>query len=77
ALREGKAGTLGEITVYGQKLDGEFEKIGSLSNFNLFPEIDRREGTIVLEKLPEANTIRIIYEYFETGEVYDEISLNL
>jgi len=77
ALREGEASTLGRIDVAWAPDGKTFEDIGFITNFKLFTEIDKRHGSIPLEKLPRGGTVRVLYTDVRTKEVYDEVVFDL
>lgn len=77
ATREGNRSTIGKITVEWASNGGNYEEIGRLLNFNIFPEIDRRSGSVPLDKLPSQGSLRVVYEDEVTNETYDEIIFDL
>lgn len=77
ATREGNASTLGRVDVAWAPDGGDYEDIGFITNFNLFTEIDKRYGTIPLEKMPRGGSIRVLYTDIQTEEVYDEVIFDL
>ena len=77
ATREGGASALGQITIDWSNNGGPYEEIGMITNFNLFTEINQREGAVPLKQLPTNGNLRIRYTDTETGRLYDEISIDL
>lgn len=77
AERKGNASTLGRVDVAWAPDGQTYEDIGFITNFNLFTEIDKRYGSIPLEKMPRGGSVRVLYTDTETKEVYDEVIFDL
>lgn len=77
ATRSGTRGTTGNIIVEWASSGSNFEKIGEVSNFNIFTEIDERFGSIALDTMPTQGSLRVTYKDEETNETYDEIIFDL
>lgn len=76
ASREGETSVLGEMEVSWAPNGEDFQDIGFITNFNIFPEIDYRDGSIPLDMLPLGNgKLRILYRDTFTEEIYDEVVL--
>jgi hypothetical protein len=77
ATREGNASTLGEVRVLWAENGNDFEEIAMITNFNVFPEIDRRKGAVPLDVAPTSGKLKIIYTDTQTDTMYDEVTIDL
>lgn len=77
AEREGNSSTIGRIDVAWAPDGKTYEDIGFIANFNLFTEINKRYGSIPLQKMPRGGTVRVLYTDEITKEVYDEVVFEL
>ncbi len=67
-MREGNASSIGSLSVFS----GE-ERIGFISNFNIFTEINQRNVEVPLKIDPQGKSgLRVVYQT-ESGQVFDEI----
>lgn len=76
ARREGNASTLGRVEVAWAPEGEKFRDIGFITNFNLFTEIDYRNGSVPLDVFPSGGQLRILYKDEHNGTVYDEIVIS-
>lgn len=77
ASREGSASTLGEVSVFWAPVGEDYRKIGYISNFNIFSEINKRESQIDLDVYPTSGNLRLVYSDEHDGTIYDEVDLPL
>lgn len=75
-LREGSAGSIGELQVLWTPKGAKTRKIGEITNMNVFSEINKRNIAVPLEELPlGAGQLRLIYKN-DDGNVFDEVILD-
>lgn len=75
-LRDGSAGSIGELQAFWTSKGAKSRKIGEITNMNVFSEINRRDVALPLEELPlGAGQLRLIYTN-DDGAVYDEVILD-
>ena len=74
-LREGTASTIGKIEVLWKKSNAEKEKIGEVSNANIFTDINKRQFKIPLHKVPPEDAAILVRYYNDnkTGKIFDEV----
>lgn len=73
--RVGKFSTLGRVNVFWTPVGGQEKQIGTLGNFNIFPEIGSRTAHIALtEQNVSGGALRVIYvgEEEDEGKTFDE-----
>ena len=75
--REGNSSTLGRISVEWSEDGRNFKEIGFIRGFNIFTELNTRQGRVPLNMLPTTGTLRVIYNDEKTNTVYDEIIFDL
>lgn len=75
--RTGNASTIGALEVFWREGAGQVEQIGRIKNMNIFTDIDRRNVTIPLIKMPEGpGIVQVRYsDGIKKGHVFDEIDL--
>jgi len=75
-LRDGSAGSIGELQAFWTPKGAKSRLVGEITNMNVFPEIRRREVVMPLRELPlGAGQLRLIYTN-DDGAVYDEVILD-
>ena len=73
-LREGSASTIGKIEVLWKKDNLEPEKIGEISNANVFTDITKRKFKIPLHKIPPAEGAVLVRYYDDRKKkIFDEV----
>jgi hypothetical protein len=70
----GTFSTYGLIEAYWQPTNGKEEKIGSMDNVALYPEMNKREISVPLRENPTGGRIRVVYKgkYESDGKIWDE-----
>ena len=78
ASRSGNSSTVGRISVAWAQDGRNFEEIGFIRNFNVFTELQEREGRVVLDKFPTSGVMKVTYfEDTQNKTLYDEIVFDL
>jgi len=77
-LREGSASTVGKLEVIWKRENNKKEKIGEISNANVFTDVEKRNFKIPLLKTPNDNGV-VFVRYFDAikeEKIFDEVVLN-
>jgi len=73
--REGSASTIGQLNIY--EINGiKEEKIGTISNANIFEEITQRRFKVPLKKRPDSEVVIRYSDEVQKGKIFDEMSVS-